>query len=252
MTRERLRADRVLVERGYFESRSRAQEAIRAGLVKADGRPVAQPSDKIASDAALEARPAHPFVSRGALKLAAALDSFALDPIGMVCLDVGSSTGGFTELLLRRGARHVVAVDVGREQLHRILRTDPRITLLEGTDIRNLDPAALPELPEFASIDVSFISLKLVLPAATALLAPGGIVVALVKPQFEAGRDRIGGGGVVRDASIHDMVCNEIGAFAENLRLTALGLIPSPITGGDGNREFLIGLRKSGAAVYAA
>lgn len=251
MTRERLRADRLLVERGYFESRSRAQDAIRAGLVKADGRPVAQPSDKIASNADLEARPVHPFVSRGALKLAAALDAFALDPTGMVCLDVGASTGGFTELLLHRGARHVVAVDVGRDQLHRSLRADPRVTLLEGTDIRNLGPAALPPAPQFASIDVSFISLKLVLPATMALLAPGSFLVALVKPQFEAGRERIGSGGVVRDASVHDIVCAEIKAFAESLRLNVLGLIPSPITGGDGNHEFLIGLQKRGAAECA-
>ncbi len=245
MTGERLRADRLLVERGLFESRTRAQDAIRAGLVKADGRTLANPSDRVSQDADIEAEPAHPYVSRGALKLAAALDAFRLDPNGLTCLDIGASTGGFTDLLLRRGARHVVAVDVGRAQLHRSLRANPRVTVFEETDIRKFDPGALPGTFDLAAIDVSFISLRLVLPGAIALMAPRGALVALIKPQFEAGRERIGGGGIVRDPGVHTIVCQEIEAFATELGLSVLGLVPSPVAGGDGNREFLIGLRKA-------
>ncbi|WP_336485312.1 TlyA family RNA methyltransferase [Methylobacterium nigriterrae] len=241
MNRDRPRADRLLVERGFYESRARAQAAIAAGLVTADGRAVARASDALAPDAVIEARQPHPFVSRGGLKLAAALDAFALDPRGRICLDVGASTGGFTDALLRRGAAHVYAVDVGRGQLHPSLRADPRVTSLEGTDARSLDRAAIPRPPGLAVIDVSFISLRLVLPALPPLLAPGAPLAALIKPQFEAGRDRVGRGGLVRDAGIHAEVCEAVRACLEGLAFAVLGLVPSPVEGGDGNREFLIG-----------
>ncbi|WP_082507720.1 TlyA family RNA methyltransferase [Methylobacterium sp. Leaf113] len=243
MNRDRLRADRLLVERGVFESRARAQAAIAAGLVRADDQPVARASDLLDRDARLEATAPHPFVSRGGVKLVAALDAFGLDPAGRVCLDVGASTGGFTDALLRAGASHVYAVDVGRDQLHASLRTDPRVTSLEGVDIRALDRTSIPRAPEFCTIDVSFISLRLVLPAILPLLAPGAALAALIKPQFEAGRARVGRGGIVRDPAIHDAVCAEIQAVLAAAGMRVLGLIPSPVTGGDGNREFLIGAR---------
>ncbi len=165
MNRERQRADLFLVAHGHFESRARAQAAIRAGLVRVDGRPLARASDTIAPGATVEAQPDHPFVSRGGLKLAAALDAFGIDPAGRVCLDVGASTGGFTDVWLARGAAHVHAVDVGRDQLHPRLRAEPRVTSLEGTDIRSLGAGALEPRPALASVDVSFIALRLVLPA---------------------------------------------------------------------------------------
>jgi 23S rRNA (cytidine1920-2'-O)/16S rRNA (cytidine1409-2'-O)-methyltransferase len=244
MTRDRIRADRLLVERGHFESRARAQAAIAAGLVHADGRVVARASDLIDPDARIEAQAPHPFVSRGGLKLVAALDAFGFDPAGVTCLDVGASTGGFTDALLGRGAAHVYAVDVGRDQLHASLRGHPRVTSLEGHDARSLDAATIPVAPMLVAIDVSFISLRLVIPAVAALMGEGAALAALVKPQFEAGRDRIGRGGIVRDAAIHEAVCTEIRDFVAQAGFTILGLIPSPVTGGDGNREFLLGARR--------
>jgi 23S rRNA (cytidine1920-2'-O)/16S rRNA (cytidine1409-2'-O)-methyltransferase len=237
------RADLFLVEQGHFESRARAQAAIRAGLVRIDGRALRRPSDPVAPGARVEAAAPHPYVSRGGLKLAAALDAFHLDPGGLACLDVGASTGGFTDVLLTRGARHVHAVDVGRGQLHPRLAADPRVTDRAGTDIRSLDPAALVPPPGLASVDVSFIGLRLVLPALPALLAPGAAVVALIKPQFEAGRARVGRGGLVRDPAVHAEVCGGVRASLEGLGATILGLIDSPVAGGDGNAEFLIGAR---------
>jgi 23S rRNA (cytidine1920-2'-O)/16S rRNA (cytidine1409-2'-O)-methyltransferase len=235
----RIRIDRLLVERGLFESRAKAQAAIAAGLVMADGIVVAKPSDEVAADAALQAEPAHPYVSRGGVKLAAALDHFGYDPAGCVGLDVGASTGGFTEVLLARGARRVYAVDVGRGQLHERLRARPEVVSLESTDIRALEPALLPERPDFVTIDVSFISLKQVLPAALALAKPRSRLVALIKPQFEAGRQALKK-GIVRDAAVQAAACDEIAACLTALGWTVAGVIPSPITGGDGNREFLI------------
>lgn len=243
MNRERQRADLFLVAHGHFESRARAQAAIRAGLVRVDGRPLARPSDTIAPGAVVEARADHPFVSRGGLKLAAALDAFGIDPAGRVCLDVGASTGGFTDVWLSHGAAHVHAVDVGRNQLHPRLRAEPRVTSLEGTDIRSLGPGALDPRPALASVDVSFIALRLVLPALPPLLVAGAEVVALIKPQFEAGRERVGRGGIVRDPAVREEVCAEVRAQVEAMGGTVLGLIPSPIEGGDGNVEFLIGAR---------
>ncbi|MCJ2068323.1 TlyA family RNA methyltransferase [Methylobacterium sp. J-030] len=239
------RADLFLVEHGHFESRARAQAAIRAGKVRVDGRPLTRASETIEPGTRIEAAPEHPYASRGGLKLAAALDAFDLDPTGRVALDIGASTGGFTDVLLARGARHVHAVDVGRGQLHPRIAADPRVTNREGTDIRSLDPAALMPRPDFASVDVSFIGLRLVLPALPALLAPGSGLVALIKPQFEAGRERIGRGGLVRDPAVHAEVCAAVRSALEGLGAAILGLIASPVTGGDGNAEFLIGARFS-------
>ncbi len=239
---KRVRADRLLVERGLFESRAKAQAAIEAGLVVADEMPVGKASLELAADAVLRAAPAHPFVSRGGVKLAAALDHFGLDPAGRICLDVGASTGGFTQVLLARGAKGVYAVDVGRDQLHRKLRARSEVVVLEGTDIRGLPPSRLAPPPTFVTVDVSFISLKLVLPAALALAQPPALLVALIKPQFEAGRIHVKK-GVVRDASIHAAVVDELTRSVAALGWSVLGIIDSPILGGDGNREFLLGAK---------
>jgi 23S rRNA (cytidine1920-2'-O)/16S rRNA (cytidine1409-2'-O)-methyltransferase len=238
-TPERMRADRLLVERGLFDSRAKAQAAIEAGLVQANGATVRKASEEIARDADLTASPAHPYVSRGGVKLAAALDHFAIDPKGRVCLDVGASTGGFTQVLVVRGAKRVYAVDVGRGQLHDSLRGRPEIVSLEETDIRTLPASSFDAPPDLITIDVSFISLKLVLPAVTALAAPSATLVALIKPQFEAGRDRVKK-GVVRDPAVHQAVCDDIAAVAASLGWRVRGIIPSPIAGGDGNVEFLL------------
>jgi 23S rRNA (cytidine1920-2'-O)/16S rRNA (cytidine1409-2'-O)-methyltransferase len=240
----RKRADVALVERGLFESRTRAQAAIAAGLVTADGMRLKKASDEVADSAELTAAPEHPWVSRGGVKLAAALDHFGFDPAGRVCLDAGASTGGFTEVLLARGAERVYAVDVGHGQLHARLREDKRVVSLEATDIRALDPATLVPLPDFATVDVSFISLKLVLPALDRLLRKPAHLIALIKPQFEAGPKQVKK-GVVRDAAVHAAVCEEIAAFATSLGWDVAGVIPSSIKGGDGNREFLIGARRT-------
>lgn len=238
----RKRADRLLVDRGLFESRAKAQAAILAGGVSADGVAVGKPSDEIAVNATLSAAPAHPWVSRGGVKLAAALGHFGFDPAGSICLDVGASTGGFAEVLVARGAKRVYAVDVGRDQLHPRLRSRPEIVSIETTDIRRLDPAQLGERADFVTIDVSFISLKHVLPAAIALAAPRMRLLALVKPQFETGGRNLKK-GVVRDPAVHAAVCADIAVVIHSLGCGVVGTIPSPITGGDGNREFLIGAR---------
>jgi 23S rRNA (cytidine1920-2'-O)/16S rRNA (cytidine1409-2'-O)-methyltransferase len=234
------RIDRLLVERGLFPSRAKAQAAIEAGLVHAGEHQVRKASEEIAVDAPLRASAAHPYVSRGGVKLVAALDHFGFDPQGRVCLDVGASTGGFTQVLLERGARRITAVDVGREQLHASLRTRPEVVSLEETDIRTLTPARLGDPPDLVTIDVSFISLKLVLPAALALAKTPAQLVALIKPQFEAGRAAVNK-GVVRDKAIHATVCADIADFVASLGWHVLGVMPSPIAGGDGNAEFLLG-----------
>jgi len=239
----RVRADRLLVERGLFESRAKAQAAIAAGHVTADDVPVRRASDAIARDALLRAEPAHPWVSRGGVKLEAALDRFGFDPRGRVCLDVGVSTGGFTEVLLARGARRVCAVDVGREQIHSSLRARAEIVVFEETDIRSFDPGQLSEPPDLVTIDVSFISLKLVLPAALALTRTPARLVALIKPQFEAGRGHLKK-GIVRDPAVHTQVCGEISDIVLSLGWTVIDVIESPIAGGDGNREFLLGAKR--------
>jgi 23S rRNA (cytidine1920-2'-O)/16S rRNA (cytidine1409-2'-O)-methyltransferase len=238
----RERADRLLVARGLFESRAKAQAAIAAGLVTADDRPVQKPSDELPLDARIAAAAAFPWVSRGGVKLAHALDALAIDPTGKTCLDVGASTGGFTEVLLARGARHVFAVDVGRDQLHPRLRARPEVVSLEATDIRTLDAARIAPA-DLVAIDVSFISLRLALPAALALAAPRAELIALIKPQFEAPR-RHRKRGVVRDPAVHAAVCAEIEAFVASLGWTVIATLASPIEGGDGNREFLLGARR--------
>ena len=236
----RKRADRLLVERGLFASRAKAQAAIAAGLVTADAAIVRRASDEIAVDAVLDAKAAQPWVSRGGVKLAAALDAFAFDPRGRVCLDVGASTGGFVEVLLARGARRVYAVDVGRDQLHPTLREQPEIVALEQTDIRALDSGQLPEPPDLVTVDVSFISLRLVLAHALGLARKPAQAVILIKPQFEAGRQHLKK-GIVRDPDVHRRVCDEVAAQIDALGWRVVGLIPSPIAGAEGNAEFLLG-----------
>src|SRR4029077_14519649 len=208
----RERADRLLVARGLFESRARAQAAIAAGLVTADGVPVRKASEEISSAAVIAAAPEHAYVSRVGVKLAAALDHFHLDVTDRICLDAGASTGGFTEVLLERGARRVYALDVGRDQLHPRLRGRDDIVSMEETDIRTLDPARLAEPPDFATVDVSFISLKLAVAAVGKILKARATLLALIKPQFEAGRRDVKK-GIVRDATVHTAVCNDLGAF---------------------------------------
>jgi 23S rRNA (cytidine1920-2'-O)/16S rRNA (cytidine1409-2'-O)-methyltransferase len=235
----RERADRLLVARGLFESRARAQAAIAAGLVTADGVRVRKPSEEISFNASIEAGSEHPYVSRGGVKLAAALDRFSLDVHGRVCLDVGASTGGFSEVLLQRGAKRVYAVDVGTGQLHPRLHGRAELVSLEQTDIRKLDPAQLDETPDLATVDVSFISLKLVLPSIGPLLTSRATMVALIKPQFEASRSTIKK-GVVRNPAIHATICDDLAAFTRLLGWHVGGVMPSPILGGNGNHEFLI------------
>jgi 23S rRNA (cytidine1920-2'-O)/16S rRNA (cytidine1409-2'-O)-methyltransferase len=240
MTASRQRIDRLLVERGLFESRTKAQAAIEAGLVTVDGRMVAKASEEIPADANLHASAVHPYVSRGGVKLAAALDQFHVDPKGRVCLDVGASTGGFSQVLLERGASRVYAVDVGHGQLHESLRARHEIVSLEDTDIRTLSTAKFSDLPDLVTVDVSFISLKLVLPPALALAKPTAQLVALIKPQFEAGRGALKK-GIVRDPAVHAVVCDDIAEFIASLGWRVLGIVTSPLEGGDGNAEFLVG-----------
>jgi 23S rRNA (cytidine1920-2'-O)/16S rRNA (cytidine1409-2'-O)-methyltransferase len=222
-----------------IEPRARAQAAIAAGLVTADGVVVAKPSAEIAVHAVLHATAPHPWVSRGGVKLADALDRAGVSVRGRVALDVGASTGGFSEVLLTRGARLVYAVEVGHGQLHPRLRGRADLVLFEHTDIRSLDPAQLTEQPDLIVIDVSFISLKLVLPAALKLAAPRAQVVALIKPQFEASPRNIKK-GIVRDPAVHAAVCNDIATVVRQLGCTVSATFPSAIAGGDGNREFFI------------
>jgi len=234
-----IRADAALHARGLFESRAKAREAIEAGLVSVDGRIVKKPSEPIDADASIIARAPYPWVSRGGVKLAHALDHFGVDPKARFCLDVGASTGGFTDVLLTRGARQVVAVDVGHGQLHERLRADPRVTSLEGQDARALTAAQLAEAPSLIVIDASFISLAMLLPQVLSRATPRADLVALIKPQFEAGR-AAAKKGVVRDEKIHAQVCARVKSEIEALGWRVCGVIASPIEGGDGNREFLI------------
>jgi 23S rRNA (cytidine1920-2'-O)/16S rRNA (cytidine1409-2'-O)-methyltransferase len=245
MSPTRKRADILLVERGLFESRARAQAAIEAGLVIANDKVVAKASETIPVDAVLQAEPAHPFVSRGGVKLSAALEQYPIDIEDHVCLDVGASTGGFTEVLLANGAALVFAVDVGRGQLHPSLHGHSRIVSMEQTDIRSYDGKRLPQRPDVVVIDVSFISLKAVLPVALSLAASPMSLLALIKPQFEA-QGAHGKGGIIKDAAVHAHVCDDIAAFAASLGCTDIKLFPSAIKGGDGNAEFFLGARRNG------
>ena len=245
---KRPRADLVLVERGLAESRARAQALILAGLVYEGTRRVEKPGDGIAQPEALSVRGRdHPWVSRGGLKLVKGLDHFGIDPAGLTGLDVGASTGGFTDVLLHRGAAKVYAVDVGHGQLAWSLRQDPRVVVLERTNARHLDRALIPDPVGIVVCDASFIGLETVLPAALGLAAPGARLVALIKPQFEVGPDRVGKGGVVRDPELHREVCDRIAAWlAARPGWQVLGVTESPITGPEGNVEFLIGGRFEG------
>jgi 23S rRNA (cytidine1920-2'-O)/16S rRNA (cytidine1409-2'-O)-methyltransferase len=236
----RKRADVLLVERGFFESRAKARAAIEAGGVSAAGRPIAKASEPIDEDAELAAAPAHPWVGRGALKLVHALDLWPVAVEGRIVLDVGASTGGFSEVCLARGARRVYAVDVGRGQLHPSLAGDPRVVGLEGTDARALAPALVPEAPQLVVTDVSFISLEKALPAALDLAAPGADLLALVKPQFEVGPARVCKGGLVKDAAARAEALAGVERFLEAAGWPVRASADSPIQGGDGNREFLL------------
>ena len=237
----RKRADLLLVELGFFASRARAQAAIAAGLVNADGQIVRRAAEMLAEDARIEASEPHPWVSRGGVKLAAALIAFGLDPKGLACLDVGASTGGFTEVLLERGAASVVAVDVGRRQLSSRLAADRRVTSHEGLDARRLT-AEIAGAPEAIVIDVSFISQTLVLPVVLPLAARPAWLVSLIKPQFEVGREKLVKGAVKDPADLR-AACAAVRACVESLGWASVGLVPSPIAGGDGAREFLYAAR---------
>jgi 23S rRNA (cytidine1920-2'-O)/16S rRNA (cytidine1409-2'-O)-methyltransferase len=245
----KLRLDRLLVERGLAESRTRAEALILAGRVRVTGRENAKPGTPVPPDTEVAVTgPEHPWVSRGGVKLAAALDHFGIDPAGRVCLDVGASTGGFTDVLLARGAQRVYAVDVGYGQLHAKLRTDPRVVLLEKVNARGLSRSEVPEPVALVVADVSFISLTMILPAVVPLLAPGAAAVLLVKPQFESARGEVGKGGIVRDPAVRRRAVARVAAAAAGLGLAALGTIPSPIRGADGNEEFLSAFRAAGGA----
>jgi len=241
------RLDTMLVERGLAASRERARALILAGRVRVGGDVVAKAGHPTPDDADVTLiEPDHPYVSRGGVKLAHALDAFGVDPAGRVALDVGASTGGFTDVLLRRGATRVVALDVGHGQLDWRIRSDERVAVLERINARTLTPDQLPDDArsfDLAVMDLSFISIRQVLPALVALLVPGADLVVLVKPQFEAGRDEVGKGGLVRDPVVHTRVIEEVAAAASALGLTRVAMTESPITGTEGNREFFLHLR---------
>jgi 23S rRNA (cytidine1920-2'-O)/16S rRNA (cytidine1409-2'-O)-methyltransferase len=238
------RLDLLLVARGHFESRAKAREALEAGLVRVAGQTVTKPATLVDADAPIEASAPYPWVSRGGVKLAAALDAFGFNPTDRICLDVGASTGGFTHVLLTRGARLVHAVDVGHGQLHDSLARDPRVRAQEKCDVRTLRPGQFDPPPTALTCDVSFISLKLVLPAVLALAAPKSWLVALIKPQFEAGPAFVTK-GLVKDGAARDKAVAAIVALLQDAGWRVTGPIPSPIEGGDGNLEFLIGAENS-------
>ncbi len=236
----KIRLDKLLFERGLATSRSRAQALIASGLVRVSGEPVTRAATLVDTDAEIAiAGQDCPYVSRGGLKLAAALDGFAITVTGLTCADIGASTGGFTDCLLQRGAGHVYAIDVGYGQLAWKLRQDDRVTVMERTNARHLTPADLPTLIDLAVIDASFISLKLLLPPLVPLFADQPRIIALIKPQFEAGRHQVGKGGIVRDPAVHRAVIGDLQQFAAGLGLTDRGVLPSPILGAKGNQEYL-------------
>ena len=242
----KIRVDQLLTDQGLAASRTEAQRLIMAGLVYIGDRAVDKPGQQVADDVELTVKgKEHPFVSRGGMKLQAALDAFALDVNNFLCLDVGASTGGFTDCLLQRGAAKVYAVDVGYGQLAHKLQVDPRVVVLDKTNARNLTAAEIPEAPDLIVCDASFISLKTVLPASMDLAKPGAIMVSLIKPQFEVGKDNLGKGGVVRDPAQHEAVCGDIKAWLATSGWTVLGLTDSPITGPAGNKEFLVYAQKA-------
>jgi 23S rRNA (cytidine1920-2'-O)/16S rRNA (cytidine1409-2'-O)-methyltransferase len=238
------RADIALVERGFFASRAKAREAIEAGLVTLDGRSVEKPSETVAADAKLEASAPYPWVSRGGVKLSAALDAFSFDPSGKQALDVGASTGGFTHVLLFRGATHVTCVDVGHGQINPLIANDPRVTSREKCDARALRAEDFITPPQLIVCDVSFISLDLVAPCVLALAAAKAEAVLLIKPQFEAGRVHVKK-GLVRDEEVRQAAGEKIARLVKSLGWEIFGPIDSPIQGGDGNRELLLGARRT-------
>ena len=241
----KMRVDQLLVERGLAESRTRAQALILAGTVFSGETKLAKSGQSLACDAPLEVRGRdHPWVSRGGIKLAHALDVFALDPVGAIAMDIGSSTGGFTDVLLSHGAAHVFAVDSGTNQLAWKLRQDPRVTVLEKTSARILTTAQIDRPCRWVVCDASFISLAKVLAVPLALAARPTMLVALIKPQFEVGKGEVGKGGVVRDPALHERVCDEVRGWLEIADWTVLGIERSPITGPEGNVEFLIAARR--------
>jgi 23S rRNA (cytidine1920-2'-O)/16S rRNA (cytidine1409-2'-O)-methyltransferase len=241
MAADRKRLDLVMTERGLAPSRERARALIMAGAVRVEGVPAGKPGLMVAETQRVEVSGGDlPYVSRGGLKLEAALDGYALNVAGWVCLDVGASTGGFTDCLLQRGAARVYAVDVGYGQLAWKLRQDPRVALIERTNIRRLDPARVPEPVDLITIDVAFISLKLVVPAVLSFRKPGALILPLVKPQFEVGKGEVGKGGVVRDPARHARVLAELARCFSALGLSCSDPLPSPLLGPKGNREFFL------------
>ena len=246
---KKVRLDTLLVDRGLAPSRERARALIMAGQVQAGAGTPLKPGTFVAPDLEVSLlTPDHPYVGRGGLKLAHALDEFGIAVEGRDALDIGASTGGFTDVLLQRGARHVIALDVGHGQLDWRLRTDPRVLVIEGLNARHLTPADLPGQVDLVTIDVSFISLRLVLPAVPPLLRPGADVVALVKPQFEAGRAEVGRGGLVTDRRVHDRVIADVSAAAAAIGLAPRAMTPSPVAGATGNQEYLLHLRATADA----
>ncbi len=245
---EKTRLDQLLVERGLAESRTRAQALVMAGLVYSQERRLDKPGMAVAANLAIEVRGRdHPWVSRGGVKLAHGLEHFAIDPTALICLDIGASTGGFTDVLLAKGAAKVYAVDVGQGQLAWKLRQDERVVVLEKTNARLLDARLVPDPIDLVVCDASFIGLEVVLPAPLALAKPGGLLMSLIKPQFEVGKGNVGKGGIVRDPVLHEEVCARISAWLAGLPgWSVIGLTESPILGPDGNKEFLIAAKKEG------
>jgi len=237
------RLDVWLAEHGLAESREKAQALVMAGRVRVDGAPASKPGARVRESSSVVVAPGPAHVGRGATKLAGALDAFSLDPAGRVAADVGASTGGFTETLLRRGAARVYAVDVGRGQLHEKLRADPRVVVRERTNARALSSAVVPEPCALAVMDVSFISVRKILPALRGILAPGADVVVLVKPQFEVGRREVGRGGIVKDPALHLRVLRDVAQAAQEMGYAVRGACVSPVSGAEGNREFFLHLR---------
>lgn len=241
------RLDTLLVEKGLVESREKARALILAGQIDVDGHGAAKAGTMVPIDAEIRViGPDHPWVSRGGIKLAHALEAFAIDATAVIALDIGASTGGFTDVWLQRGARHVIALDVGHSQLHWKVRSDPRVTVIENTNARYLAPGDLPDVGDpitRVSIDVSFISLRHIFPVLPPLIARGSDIIALVKPQFEAGRRDVGKGGLVQDADVHARVVTDVTMAAAEVGLKRIAMVDSPITGAEGNREFLLHLK---------
>ena len=244
---KKLRLDQLLVEKGLFGSREQARRAIMAGEVMVGTRVAAKPSELLEEQAAITVKPTRKYVGRGALKLEAALDHFKIDVHRKTALDIGASTGGFTDCVLQRGAKKVYAVDVGHGQLDWKLRNDPRVSVLEKVNARSLSREHIPELVDLCVIDVSFISLTLILPSAFDLITPTGVILALIKPQFELQRSEVGKGGIVRDQGLHQKAQDKIVAFVTHLGHVVTGIVPSAITGADGNQEFFACMRKRSA-----